>query len=139
MEVHMSERVLALKELGYEGPMETRCSRVIDGVMAEIMEAQAMHAVSILESVRGLVDNVFVFEAQEMLAESDSCFCAVWLRLKHGEMVVEVPWLAQYQQGAHMGVYRKGSVDEFEIELILAQLIGQLEFARTPNTQAYMQ
>lgn len=135
----MSERTTALKDLGYTGPMVTRCSRAMDEILPDAMQLQAMCAVSILESACELVDGVFVFEAQEMLAESGDCFCAVWMRLKNGEMVVEIPWLAQYQQGAHIGIYHKGKVSEFEIELILAQLIGQLEFMNAPNTQTYVQ
>lgn len=134
----MGDRLRVLTDLGYERLIVTRCSRAIDELLPTMMRRQAMDAVSILESIRELKDGIFVLETHEILAESSDCFCAVWMRLKKGEMIVAVPWLAQYEQGACLSVYRKGEVDDYEMELILSQLIERLELVSAPNAQIYV-
>lgn len=134
----MSSEEMTIGDLGYEGPLETQCAREVDKMLFAMMKRQATNAETIMSCLRQLRDRIFVFEVSEVLAQSTDCFCAAHLMLKNGEVIVAVPWLGQYEAGACFSIYRKGVVDDFEIEAILAQLIELLEFSEAPNTQLYM-
>lgn len=127
--------IRTLTQLGYEGPLMTQCSRAIDEILKEM---KMVDPGKLMEYIRGLVDGIFVEKVEEILAGSANCFCAARLVAKHGELMVLVPWLCQYEQGACICLYRKDDIEELEIDMILVQLIEIMEFGEQNNEQEYL-
>lgn len=127
--------IRALTQMGYEGPFATQCSRAID---EEVKRAELVDPKKFVRYAMGLVDNIFVFEVEELLAGSADCFCAVRLVLKHGEVLLAVPWMRQYKEGACVCLFQMGDVGDFEVELVLAQLITIIQFGEEKNNQGYL-
>lgn len=127
--------IRTLGQLGYEGPLMTQCSRAIDEALKEI---KMVDPEQLMEYIRGLIDGIFVSEVEAILTGSADCFCAARLVLKHGELLVLVPWLRQYDEGACICLYRKGDVVDFEIEMVLVQLIEIIQFNGHNNEQEYL-
>lgn len=125
----------ALAQLGSEGPFATQCSQAID---EEMKRAQMADPKKFVGYAIRLVDGILVVKVEEILSGSANCFCAVRLVLKHGEVTLTVPWMRQYQQGACICLFRKGDVGEYEIELVLAQLIENIQFGEQGNDQKYL-
>jgi hypothetical protein len=127
--------IRALAQLGYEGPFATQCSQAVD---EELKRAELADPKKFVKYALGLVDRIFVFEAEEILTGSADCFCAVKLVLKQGEVLLAVPWMRQYREGACMCLFRMGDVGVLEVELVLAQLIEIIQFGEEKNDQQYL-